>query len=187
MRDIIERLHMNNLCESIIQIDRQIKFVCIVNENAKLLAGISRPAPKNYNILDTSETNKSPIHSKQSKLDDLIKIHFKYRNMYLFYSDYLLWVIRSCTSHLYDTRNKDNSCITQITNKSETFFELSGLDSDNVKLMVKPLNIRTLTFLCIYFEPPYSIKSSVADANKRFKNLVRKIYIIASMYSNLQV
>jgi hypothetical protein len=59
MRGTVERLHMNNLYESIIQIDRQIKFACIVNENAKLLAGISRPAPKNCNVLDTSETKSN--------------------------------------------------------------------------------------------------------------------------------
>lgn len=189
MGDIVERLHMNSLCESVIQIDRHIKFVCIVDENAKLLAGLSRPTPTSYNVLDPGETNENPIRSGKSKIDDLIEIHFKYGNMYLFYSDYLLWIIRSCTSHLHDTRNNDNSCITHITNKSETttLFELSGLDSDNVKLMVTPLNIRTLTFLCIYFEPPYSIKSSVEDANERFKNLVRKVYIITSMYSNLQI
>lgn len=109
MKDVLERLHMNNLCSSVIQIDRRIKFVCIVDENAKLLAGLSRPTPTSSNGLDPSETNRSPIHSDKSKIDDLIEIHFKYGNMYLFYTDYLLWVMRSCTSHLHDTKNKDNS------------------------------------------------------------------------------
>ncbi|MGA7370823.1 MAG: hypothetical protein WBX01_17005 [Nitrososphaeraceae archaeon] len=52
---------MNHACKSVIRIDQQIKFVCIVDENAKLLVG-----------------------------QDLIEIHFKDRNVYLFYSDYLL-------------------------------------------------------------------------------------------------
>lgn len=188
MGAIVERLHMNSLCESVIQIDRHIKFVCIVDVNAKLLAGLSRPTPTSYNVLDSGETNKNPIRSGKSKIDDLIEIHFKYGNMYLFYSDYLLWVIRSCTSHLHDTKNKDNSCITHVTNKSETpgFFELSGLDSDNVKLIATPLYIRTPTFLCIYFQPSFSIKSFAADANKGFKYLIRKIHIIASEYSNTE-
>lgn len=61
MIDIQERLRMNHACKSVIRIDQQIKFVCIVDENAKLLVG-----------------------------QDLIEIHFKDRNVYLFYSDYLL-------------------------------------------------------------------------------------------------
>ena len=185
MMDLQQRLNMNHACESVIRLDQQIKFVCVIDENAKLLVGQSRPIPTNLKTLNTNETNET--HSNKSKIDDLVEIYFNYRNSWLFYSDYLLWVIRSCTSHLDDTKNNDNSCITHIPNKIETsnFFELSGLDSDNVKLVVTPLNITMRTFLCIYFDPSYSIKSSVAEANKRFKILLRKINIIASLHSKM--
>lgn len=187
MMDIQERLRINHVCESVIRIDQQIKFVCIVDENAKLLVGQGRPISTNIDTLTTSETNDSSTHTNKSKIDDLVEIHFKYRNICLFYSDYLLWVIRSCTGHLGDTKNKDYFSITHITNKFETstFFELSGFYSDTVKLVVAPLNTRMRTFLCIYFEPSYSIKSSVEDASKRFKILLRKIHVIASLHSKM--
>jgi len=169
---------MNHACKSVIRIDQQIKFVCIVDENAKLLVGQGRSIWANIDTLKTSETTDSLTHTNESKIDDLVEIHFKYRNVYLFYSDYLLWVIRSCTGHLNDKKNKDCFSITHVTDKFKTssFFELSGFDNDNVKLVVTPLNIRMRTFLCIYFEPSYSIKSSVADTNKRFKIMLRKIH-----------
>jgi hypothetical protein len=184
---IQERLRMNHACESVIRVDQQIKFVCIVDENAKLLVGQSRSISTNIDTPKTSETTDSSTHTNKSNTDDLIEIHFKYRNVYLFYSDYLLWVIRSCTGHLDDTKNKDCFGITHITDKSETsdFFELSGCDGDSVKLLVTPLNIRMRTFLCIYFEPSYNIKSSVEAENKRFKILLRKIHVIASLHSKM--
>ncbi len=178
---------MNHACESVIRVDQQIKFVCIVDENAKLLVGQSRSISTNIDNLKTSETTDSSTHTNKSNIDDPVEIHFKYRNICLFYSDYLLWVIRSCTGHLDDTKNKDCFSITHITDKFETstFFKLSGCDGDSVKLVVTPLNIGKRTFLCIYFEPSYNIKSSVEDANKRFKILLRKIHVIASLHSKM--
>jgi hypothetical protein len=104
---------MNHACESVIRIDQQIKFVCIVDENAKLLVGQGRSISTNIDTLKTSETTDSSIHTNKSKIEELVEIHFKYRNIYLFYSDYLLWVIKSCTGHLDDTKNKDYFSITQ--------------------------------------------------------------------------
>jgi hypothetical protein len=170
---------MNHACESIIQLDQQIKFVCIVDKDAKLLAGQSRSILTNPSALNTSETNEHSPNSNESKVDDPVEIHLKHRNMYLFYSEYLSWIIRSCTGNLDDTRDKDCLSTTHITNKFETtFFELSGFDSDDVKLVVTPLDVITRTFLCIYFEPPYSIKSSVAAANRRFKVLLQRIQVL---------
>jgi hypothetical protein len=187
MIDTQIRLHMNRICEAVIRIDQQIKFVCIVNENAKLLVGQGRPIPTNIDTIKISEIIDSSTHNDKSKIDDLVEIHVKYRNMYLFYSEYLLWVIRKCMGHLGDTRNKDCFSITHITNKFETstFFELSGFDNDSVKLVVTPLDTRIRTFLCIYFEPSYSIKNPVEDVNKRFKILLRKILVIVSLHSKM--
>ena len=189
MIDMQMRLHMNRACESVMRIDERIKFVCIVDENAKLLVGQGRPIPTNTNTIKTSETTDSSSISNKTKIDEPVEICFKFRNIYLFYSEYLLWLIQSCAGHLDldGTKNKDNFSITHFTNKFETsnFFELSGFDSDNVKLAVTPLNIRTRTFLCIYFEPSYSIKSSVADVDNRFKIMLRKINVIASLHSKM--
>lgn len=174
MIDMQMRLHMNQACESVIRLDQQIKFVCIVDKNAKLLVGQSRDAV-------ASETNEHSPNSSKSKIDDPVEIHLKWRNMYLFYSEYLSWIIRSCAGNLDDRKNKECFEITHITNKIETstFFELSGFDSDDVKLVVTPLDVISRTFLCIYFEPPYSIKSSVEGANRRkFKILLQRIQVI---------
>ena len=75
------RLHMNHTCESVIRIDQQIKFVCIVDENAKLLVGQDRPVPMNINSIKTSETADSSSHLTKTKVDDLVEIQFKYRNI----------------------------------------------------------------------------------------------------------
>jgi hypothetical protein len=181
------RLHLNHACESVIRTDQQIKFVCIVDANGKLLVGQGRPIPTNIDALETSETIDSLPHNDKSKNDDLVEIHVKYQDMYLFYSEYLLWIIKSCKGDLDNKRNKDCFSITHITNKSETstFFELSGFDNDSVKLVVTPLDFKMKTFLCIYFEPSYSIKSSVEDVNKRFKILLRKIQVIISLHSKM--
>ena len=175
MIDMQMRLHMNQACESVIQLDQQIRFVCIVDKNAKLLVGQSRGA-----FASESNEHSSPNSSK-SKIDDPVEIHPKWRNIYLFYSEYLSWIIRSCTGNVDDRKNEECFGITHITNKSETstFFELSGFDSDDVKLVVTPLDVMSRTFLCIYFEPPYNIKSSVAGADRRrFKILLQRIQVI---------
>lgn len=156
----------DHTCESIIRIEQHIKFVCIVDENAKLLVGQDRPVPTNVNSIKTSETTDGSTNLTETKVDDQVEIQFKYRNINLFYSEYLLWVIKSCTGHLDDT--KDNFGITHITNKfkTSTFFELSGFDGNSVKLVVTLLDNKMRTFLCIYFEPSYIIKSSGTDGYK---------------------
>ena len=177
------RLHVNHTCESVIRIDQHIKFVCIVDENAKLL-GQDRPVPMNVNSIKTSEIADGSTHLTKTKVDDLVEIQFKYRNIHLFHSEYLLWVIKSCTGHLDDTKNKDNFGITHITNKFKTStFELSGFDGNDVKLVVTLLDNKIRTFLCIYFESSYIIKSPGTDGYKRFKSLLRKINIIVSLHS----
>jgi hypothetical protein len=187
MIDMQMRLHMNHMCASVIRIDPQIKFVCTVDENAKLLVGQDRPVPTNVNLVKTSETTDGSSQLTKTKVDDLVEIQFKYRNVHLFYSEYLLWVIKTCTGHLHDSKNKDNFSITHITNKSKTsnFFELSGFDGNSVKLVVASLDNKIRTFLCIYFEPTYIINSSGTDGYKRFKNLLRKINVIITLHSKM--
>jgi hypothetical protein len=176
---------MNHICESIIRIDEQIKFVCIVDENAKLLIGQDRSTPSNINSIKSSETTDDSSHLTETKLDDPVEIQFKHRNVRLFYSEYLLWVIKSCTGHQDDTKNKDNFGVTQITNKfkTSTFFELSGIDGNSVKLAVTSLDNKMGRFLCIYFEPSYAIKSCGRGGYKKFKSLLRKINTIVSLHS----
>jgi hypothetical protein len=187
MMSIQMRLHMNHICESIIRIDQQIKFVCIVDENAKLLIGQDRSIPSKINSIKSSETTDDSSHLTETKVEDLVEIQFKYRNIHLFYSEYLLWVIKSCTGHLDDTKNKGNFGITQITNKfkTSTFFELSGIDGNSVKLVVTPIDNKMKTFLCIYFEPSYIFKSSGTNECNRFKSLLRKINVIISLNSKM--
>ena len=187
MMSIQMRLHMNHICESIIRIDQQIKFVCVVDENAKLLVGQDRSIPSNINSIKSSESTDESSHLTETKVDDLVEIQFKYRNIHLFYSEYLLWVIKSCTGHLDDAKNKDNFGVTQVTNKfkTPTFFELSGIDGNSVKLAVTPIDNKMKTFLCIYFEPSYIITSSGTYAHRRFKSLLRKINVIISLHSKM--
>jgi hypothetical protein len=187
MMDMQMRLQMNHTCESIIRIDQQIKFVCIVDENAKLLVGQDRPIPTNVNSIKSGETTDDSPHLAETKLDDLVEIRFKHRNIRLFYSEYLLWVIKCCIGHVDDTKNKDNFGVTHITNKfqTSTFFELSGFDGNSVKLVVTSLDNKMKSFLCIYFEPSYIITSSGTYVHRRFKSLLRKISVIISLHSKM--
>jgi hypothetical protein len=161
--------------------------VCVVDENAKLLVGQDRSIPSNINSIKSSETPDDSSHLTETKVDDLMEIQFKYRNIHLFYSEYLLWVIKSCTGHLDDTKNKDSLGIIHITNKlkTSTHFELSGFDGNSVKLVVTPIDNKMKTFLCIYFEPSYIFKSYGTNEYKRFKSLLRKINVIISLNSKM--
>ena len=95
--------------------------------------------------------------------------------MYLFYSDYLLWVIGKCIVHLEDLENKFDSHVTESINETSPYFEISGYNNDDVRLAVTPLNVSTETFLCIYFEPAYDIRNSVNDSEEGFKGLLNRI------------
>lgn len=172
-----ERTVMNHACSSIIRMDRHIKFVCIVDRNGKLLLGQSRSSPSNDITDKTIDTIDSSTHITNSRIDDLFEVYFKYKNMYLFYFDYLLWVIRKCRVHLNDGENKNDSYITQSNaeNQVSSYFGVSGCNNDNVKLVVTPLNVSIHTFLCVYFEPAYGIRNSANDAKEGFETLLGKI------------
>jgi hypothetical protein len=185
MMDAKERLLMNQTCSSVIRMDRQIKFVCIVDENAKLLVGQSRDIPSNIIADTTTDITKSSAHITNSEIDDLLEVHFKYKRMYPFYSDYLLWVIENCRVHLDDTDNKNDSYITQSATeyKISPYFEISGCNSERVKLVATPLNVKMRTYLCIYFEPAFTSKSSASGANEGLESLLHKIYLVTLLSS----
>ena len=172
-----ERTIMNQTCSSIIGTDWRIKFVGIVDQNGKLLIGKRRGNPSNKITDKIINTTNSVANSK---VDDLFEVYFKCKNMYLFYSDYLLWVIEKCRIRQDDLEHKyDFPYIAQSFTEDSvpTYFEVSGCNKDNVKLAVTPLNICMHRFLCIYFEPAYSINDSINDTRKGFERLLNKIII----------
>ena len=162
--------------------DRHIKFVCIVDQTGKLLVGQGSNIP----ISSTDDNHKNTISSPyilsdftklDSRIDELVKLFLKNKNMYLFYHDYLLWIIENCTLHLKNSQNKNNSDISSIVeNKVPTYFEISGYDNeDDVKLAITPINESKYRFLCIYFEPAYRIRNSFNGAKEAFENLLNNI------------
>ena len=78
----------------------------MVDQNGKLLAGQSRDIPFTKMDEIPSDTTSNPIHIANSKTDDLPDIFHKHKNMYLFYSDYFLWVIGKCIVNLEDLENR---------------------------------------------------------------------------------
>ena len=108
--DAKERKVLNEMFSLIIGMDWRVKFVGMVDQNGKLLAGRTR----NISFSNTTDnptdnptdTARTLTHIDNSKINDLVEIFYKYRNMYLFYSDYLLWVIGKCIVHLEDHKNK---------------------------------------------------------------------------------
>jgi hypothetical protein len=180
-----ERKHMDKTCKSVILLDDQIQFVSIVDENAKLLVGQVRPIQDSTDKTKAIGIIEGSANAKRPTADNLTNSHFKDKNMYTFYSEYLLWIIRSCLAHLDDPMEKNCSCVLQMPKRYETSisFEISGIDSDRVKLIVTPLNTRTRTFLCVYFEPSCWIKGSSGEEDYRFKTLLRKISIVTFVNS----
>src|SRR5215510_2970603 len=100
--DSREREVMNQTCSSIVRMDRHIKFVCILDQNGKLLVGHSMNIPQ-ISISDNDKSTLSnPINLSDisnSKVGELVELFLKNKNMYLFYSDYLLWIIENCRLH----------------------------------------------------------------------------------------
>jgi hypothetical protein len=143
-----ERQVLNRALSSIIKMDWRIKFVGMVDRNGKLLVGRSKGIPFCYVNHKHADITRTSTHMINSKVDDLIEIIFRYKNMYLFYSDYLLWVVGNCIAHLNNYEIKYRS-----------YFEILGCSNGDVKLAVAPLNVIRKTFLCIYFEPAYSTRN----------------------------
>ncbi|HEY7570045.1 MAG TPA: hypothetical protein VH796_01630 [Nitrososphaeraceae archaeon] len=170
---------MNQTCSSILRMDWHIKFVCILDQNGKLLVGQDRNIPSS----NTNDNDKNPISSTNnifdianSKLIDFVELYFKHKNMYLFYSNYLLWNINYCRLHINDSQNNDNSRSQSIVeNKTAPYFELSGYYNDDVMLAVTPINGSKSRFLCIYFEPAYSIRNSFNITKEIFENLLNNV------------
>jgi hypothetical protein len=152
-----------------IRMDWRIKFVGVVDQNGTLHVGRSKSIPISNGTDKSAEIARNPSHITNSKIDDLVEIFFKYKNMYLFYSDYLLWVIGNCTVH------NENKFVSGSIDEASPYFEISGCNNDNVKLAVTPLNVSMETFLCIYFEPGYNIKNSVNDSEEGLKGLLNRI------------
>ncbi len=88
MIDAKERKVLNEMFSLIIGMDWRVKFVDMVDQNGKLLAGQCRSIPFGNMIDNPTGTARTLTHIDNSKLGDLVEIFYKYRNMYLFYSDY---------------------------------------------------------------------------------------------------
>jgi hypothetical protein len=177
--DAKERLIMNQICSSIINMDRHIKFVCIVDQNGKLLVGQNRGNQSNDMTDKTTDTNKNWDRTTNSKMDDLLEVRLRYKNMHLFYSDYLLWVIKSCRVHLDDGENRNQFNLPRSAIQDMPYFQISGYSNNNVKLVATPLDVNPKRFLCIYFDPAYGIRNSANDAKEEFESLLRKTYLVA--------
>lgn len=164
-----EQTIMNQACLSIIRMDWRINFVGIVDQNGKLLIGKGRA--------DSSERITGKLISSiknsiaNSKVDD---VYSKYKSMYLFYCDYLLWIIQKFTVSLGEREHKyDFPYATEGIVPS--YFEVSGCNEDNVELAVASLDLSMRKFLCIYFEPAYNIRSSIGDTEKELEHLLSKV------------
>lgn len=144
-----ERKVLNEMFSLIIGMYWRVKFVGMVDQNGKLLAGQCRSISFSNTADNHTDTARTLTQNVNSKLDDLVEIFYKYRNMYLFYSDYLLWLIGECIVHL-DHKNKFGSHVTGSINESSPYFEISGCSDDSVRLVITSLNVSVETFLYLF-------------------------------------
>ena len=140
--------------------DWRIKLVAVVDRKGKLLVGQNRAIPLNYANYKHVYISRTSSHVVNSKTDDLVEFSIDYKNMYLFYSDYLPWVMGNCIAHIKNHEIKHSSCVPMHINEVSPFFEISGESDGDVKLAVTPLNVIRKTFLRIYFEPAYNINEA---------------------------
>ena len=146
----------------------------MVDRNGKLLVGRSKDISFTYLNYRHTDITRTSTHIVNSKMDDLVEIFLSSKNMYLFYSDYLLWVIGNCLAHLNNHKSKFGSNVRIDINEILSYFEISGCNNGDVKLVITPLNIIRKTFLCIYFEPAYSIRNS-NTSEEGLKGLLKRI------------
>jgi len=120
--------------------DWRIKFVGTVDRNGKLLVGRSKDITSscpNFRLTDIVITSTRIVNSK---MDDLVEIFLRSKNMYLFYSGYLLWVIENCLAHLNNHKSNFGSNVLMDINEISAYFEISGCNNGDVKLAITPLN-----------------------------------------------
>ncbi len=153
-----ERKVLNRELSAILRMDWRIKFVGMVDRNGRLLVGRSKDIPLTYLNCRHTDITRTSSHIVDSKIDDLVEIHYKYTDMYLFYSGYLKWLIRNCIAHLGNQEVRYGPSKPMNINEVSSYFEISGCSNGDVKLAITPLNIIRKTFLCIYFEPAYSVR-----------------------------
>ena len=174
MVDARERKVLNEAFSSIIRMDWRVNFVCMVDQNGKLLVGRSKSIPFGNMVDNPTDTARNLTRITNSNIDDLVEIFYKCKNIYLFYSDYLLWVIGKCRVHLEDHEGRFDSHATGSIDEVSPYFEISGCtDDDGVRLVVTHPNVSMESFLCIYFEPAYNIRNSVNDSG--FEGLLKRI------------
>jgi hypothetical protein len=173
MVDARERKVLNEAFSSIIWMDWRINFVCMVDQNGKLFVGRSKSIPFGNMVDSPTDTVRNLTRFTNLKIDDLVEIFYKCKNMYHFYSDYLLWVVGKCRVHLEDHEDRFDSHATESIDEASPYFEISLCTDDSVRLVVTPLNVSMEAFLCIYFEPAYNIGNSVN--NSGFEGLLKRI------------
>jgi len=75
-----------------------------------------------------------------------------------------------------DHENEINCFINgSFVDEASPYFEISGYDTNDVKLVISPLNINMETFLCVYFEPAYNLRNPVNGSEEEFKGLLNRI------------
>jgi hypothetical protein len=99
-------------------------------ENTEDNDGVSHPGSLQY----YRDAFSRDIHIANSKINDLPDIFYKHKNMYLFYSDYLLWVIGKCIVNLEDLENRFDSHVTGRVREASPYFEISGCTDETVRL-----------------------------------------------------
>ena len=119
-----ERKVLNKGLSEIFRMDWRIKFVGMVDRNGKLLVGRSKDISFTYLNYRHTDITRTSTHIVNSKMDDLVEIFLSSKNMYLFYSDYLLWVIGNCLAHLNNHKSKFGSNVRIDINEILSYFEI---------------------------------------------------------------
>ena len=93
MIDAKESKVLNEMFSLIIGMDWRVRFVGMVDQNGKLLVAQSRSIPFNNTADNPTDTPRTLTHFDNSKIEDQVEIFYKNKNVHLFSSDYLLWVL----------------------------------------------------------------------------------------------
>ena len=123
-----ERKVLNKGLSEIFRMDWRIKFVGMVDRNGKLLVGRSKDISFTYLNYRHTDITRTSTHIVNSKMDDLVEIFLSSKNMYLFYSDYLLWVIGNCLAHLNNHKSKFGSNVRIDINEILSYFEIYNIE-----------------------------------------------------------
>jgi hypothetical protein len=135
---------LDEICLAALHMSKEVKFVAVIDKNAKLISGKYRK--EDYINSKLIRTRLLQLSSKENGHKDFTTTTFcEYNTNYLLYANYLIAAIKKI--------GKVNRCLVsreelESTNQPIDLVQIHGI----LKLAITPLTASNDRYLCIYLE-----------------------------------